>query len=449
MSTGLEARVVGTSGHVEDAAYVLDLSKFAANIKDFGAAFQAHYPRSRIAYSVKTNYMPVVCRRALELGCLLEVVSEMEYDLAVRLKAPPQSIIVNGPCKPQAFLERSLLDGAVVNLDGSSDLDVLTRVARSQPRTSYRVGLRCNVPLPGEPPSRFGFDAADPGALSYIADRVRSLPNVHLAGIHCHYSLAKRNAEDYQRLAIAMLAIAEQLFPDSPPEFVDVGGGFYSPMPPDLSRQFGHTLPDFSAYGAAIASEFARVFGIDGTTCLLTEPGIAVVADTMSFEARVVDVRKVRNREFVLVAGSVYNVKPTKSRRNLPVRIVPAGDAKGSATRNIVTNAEIVGYTCMEDDVLYVGFHGNVGPSDVAIFDNVGAYSLVLKPPFIQPCPPVYVRSTAGGALTLAKHEETLDNIFATYVFPSEGLLSAPAKVSTGHGTKCTDLPRGPSPQLA
>jgi diaminopimelate decarboxylase len=439
MTTSLEARVVGTAEYAEDAAYILDLPRFVTNLNDFAAAFRAHYPRSRTAYSVKTNYMPVVCRSALAAGCLLEVVSEMEYDLAIRLKTPPQSIIVNGPCKPQAFLERSLLAGALVNLDGLPDLNVLTRVARSQRQTSFRVGLRCNLPIAGESRSRFGFDATNSSELLQIAGMVRSLPNVRLAGIHCHYNFANRSANNYGRLTIGMLILAKLLFPDSPPEFINVGGGFLSPMPPQLSRQFGSNLPDYHAYGAAIASEFARAFGLDGNTYLLAEPGIAIVADAMSFETRVVDVRRVGNREFVLVAGSVYNVKPTKSRRNLPLRIVPAGDAKASTTRSSVTNAEIVGYTCMEDDVLHVGFDGSVGPSDVAIFDNVGAYSLVLKPPFIEPCPPVYVSSAAGNTLALAKRGETLDDIFATYVFPESGIEPAPANTFTTAETKCMD----------
>jgi diaminopimelate decarboxylase len=418
MSTGAEARVVGMAGHPEDAAYILDLPKFTANLKKFTAAFQAHYPRSRTAYSVKTNYMPVICRSALAAGCLLEVVSEMEYNLADRLKAPPRTIIVNGPCKPRAFLERSLLAGALVNLDGLPDLEALISIARAQPQASFRVGLRCNLPLTGEAPSRFGFDTADLAALLAIAGQIRALPNVRLAGLHCHYSLAKRGADDYRRVAVGMLDLAKQLFPEGPPEFINIGGGFFSPMPPQLSVQFGQSLPDYGAYGAAIATEFARAFGADGKTWLLTEPGLAVVADTMSFEARVVDVRRIGNRELVLIAGSVYNVKPTKSRRNLPVRIVPASDTKANSARTLVTNAEIVGYTCMEDDVLYVGFQGYVGRSDVAIFDNVGAYSLVLKPPFIEPCPPVYVRSDAGDTLALAKHGETFDHMFSTYVFP-------------------------------
>ena len=67
------------------AFFLLDLDGFRTNYNEFLGAFRAIYPKSRIAYSYKTNYIPRLCREVDRLGGYAEVVSAMEYDLALRI----------------------------------------------------------------------------------------------------------------------------------------------------------------------------------------------------------------------------------------------------------------------------------------------------------------------------------------------------------------------------
>lgn len=46
-------------------------------------------------------------------------------------------------------------------------------------------------------------------------------------------------------------------------------------------------------------------------------------------------------------------------------------------------NLTFSGITCMEDDVFYEGYSGKANINDFVLFEDVGAYSFVLKPPFI------------------------------------------------------------------
>ena len=48
-------------------------------------------------------------------------------------------------------------------------------------------------------------------------------------------------------------------------------------------------------------------------------------------------------------------------------------------------NADLVGYTCIEDDVVYHGFTGEISIGDKVLFQNVGAYSNTFSPQFIMP----------------------------------------------------------------
>src|SRR3990172_8647067 len=100
-----------------DAYYVLHPERFQTNLRALAGAFRAIYSRTAIGYSYKTNYTPLLCRLADQEGCYAEVVSKMEYDLALRLGVSPGRIIFNGPLKAPEEIEEALLSGALVNLE--------------------------------------------------------------------------------------------------------------------------------------------------------------------------------------------------------------------------------------------------------------------------------------------------------------------------------------------
>ena len=51
------------------------------------------------------------------------------------------------------------------------------------------------------------------------------------------------------------------------------------------------------------------------------------------------------------------------------------------------------------------------------IFDNIGSYSNVLKPPFIHPDVPMVEYRRSDDSLRLIKRAQTAEEIFAQYVF--------------------------------
>ena len=73
------------------------------------------------------------------------------------------------------------------------------------------------------------------------------------------------------------------------------------------------------------------------------------------------------------------------------------------------------GYTCIESDYLYRGFNGALAIDDYVVFDNVGSYSVVLKPPFILPNFAMLDYDDEAGTLELVKARESFDDIFKTF----------------------------------
>jgi diaminopimelate decarboxylase len=77
---------------------------------------------------------------------------------------------------------------------------------------------------------------------------------------------------------------------------------------------------------------------------------------------------------------------------------------------------DLMGYTCLEQDCLYPDYKGNIAVGNYILFGNVGGYSLVSKPPFIQPnCAVIEISNDDNVALI--KRQETNEDIFLTFVF--------------------------------
>lgn len=396
-----------------DSFHLLDLGVFERNYQAFTRCFQAHYPNSTIAYSYKTNYTPQLCRQVHLAGGYAEVVSDLEYQLALKVGVSPERIIYNGPCKGCESLKNALLAGSIVNLDSFAEVHSVEMISKRYPQTPLRVGLRCNFPIEGEKMSRFGFDVVE-GDLDLALHGLGKLSNCELVGLHCHFSTGKRSPASFRLRTARMLELCRQHFGPSGPRMIDIGGGFFSPMDDRLQALLEVEAPTFQEYAAATAPLVADAYPSHGPELVL-EPGSALVANAMLFVARVVEIKNIAARRMAVVAGSIHNIKPTLHRKNMPVRFL--GACETSTGYPPGQGMDIVGYTCMEHDCLHFGCTQNVSVGDYAVFENVGAYTTVMKPPFIRSSPPIVAIEADGSGFRLVKHRETFDELFSTYLF--------------------------------
>jgi diaminopimelate decarboxylase len=280
----------------------------------------------------------------------------------------------------------------------------------------FRVGIRCNVPVDAsEPVSRFGFDV-DAAEFAEAVTMLRASPNLSLVSLHCHVATAHKSAQSYRRRTERMVERCRELFPAEGPQMLDMGGGFFGPMTAALRRQFTVEVPRFAAYAAAVAEPVAAAYGSQPVQpALVIEPGTALVADAVSLVARVLLTKTIRGRRLAVCTGSVYDLKPTLHQKNPDLSV----SRNGGAPRPVADGAtDIVGYTCMEHDCLYRGYAGDIAAGDYLRFDGAGAYTLVLKPPFIRPSLPIVAIDTAAGTVDVVKREQTFADVFSSFVLP-------------------------------
>lgn len=387
-----------------DAFYLLDSEQYRNNFLELRETFRKIYPNFNIAYSYKTNYTPKFCKIVNELGGYAEVVSEMELEIALRVGVRPNRIIWNGPIKNPKKLEEFLVAGGTDNIDSVEELEVVKNIAEKHPDKTLNLGIRCNYEVNDGVVSRFGFDVDSEGFKNVLAF-VTFTPNVRFINFQCHF--AKRQIEYWPARAKGMVELIDRL--GIIPERIDIGGGLFGKMADSLKAQFTNEIPDYQAYAEAAARVFAEYFADkDVKPELLIEPGSAVVGDCMKFVGTVKTIKNVRGKWFATILGSQKNISMTGF--NPPMEVIAMGGEQKE-----YENLDMVGFTCIEGDVLYRNYNGKLAHEDAIVISNCGSYSLVMKPPFILPNFPVL--DICGEKTEVIKRGEVFDDLFHTFNF--------------------------------
>lgn len=383
-----------------DAFYLLDSKQFRTNYAELKNAFASIYPNFNIAYSYKTNYTPKLCKVVNELGGYAEVVSETELELALRIGAKYENIIWNGPIKNPAVLKEFLLNGGVANIDSLDDFELVKDIVEDNPNKQIRLGIRVNYDVGDGVISRFGIDV-DSKEFATVLNYCRTTKNVELVNLQCHF--AKRQIEYWPDRAKGMIKLIDDT--GFVPQRIDLGGGLFGKMDESLKAQFTSQIPTYDDYAKAVAKVFKNTFGDNGPE-LIIEPGSALVGDCMKLVGTVKTIKNVRGKWYASLLASQKNISMTNV--NPPIEVIHTGkDIKQ------YNNLDMVGFTCIEGDVLYKNYSGELGLEDTVIFSNCGSYSLVMKPPFILPNFPVL--DISEGKVEVIKRKETFDDVFHTF----------------------------------
>lgn len=391
-----------------DAFYLLDSDRFIQNYGELLAAFRQHYPKSEIAYSYKTNYIPSICKIVDQLGGFAEVVSDMEMEIALALGVRPEKIVFNGPYKNWAMAQELLVMGGSINLDSAYELPLVSEFAQNNRDKRLNVGIRVNFAINDGVVSRFGFDV-ESADFEDALRVIRENENIVLNSVQLHY--ASRSLDSWEPRVRGLLSILDKR--ELKPECIDLGGGMYGKMPRSLKEQFDVDIPSYDEYALASARIVAEHYSYipeEERPVLFIEPGTALVGDCMKFVSRVINIKQVRGKVIATLLGSIYNINPTLNKKNPPLEVFHTG-----VHPEHYEHVDFGGFTCIESDYLYRDYSGELSVGDYVVFSNVGSYSITLKPPFILPNFPVL--DICSGKASVVKRAETFDDLFQTYVF--------------------------------
>ena len=390
--------------------YVFHDAEFIENYEHLCKAIREYYPNYLPAYSYKTNYTPHICRLVKSLGGYAEVVSDMEMFVALKIGYKHEHIVYNGPCKgPQ--MEEHVLNGGISNIDNKAEAERIVALAKAHPNSLIKIGIRVNTDISASFISRFGLEVGSQ-EIDEVVTMLKAEPNIRLAGLHMHVSRA-RYIEAWQKRIDNILEAADKYI-EGVPEFIDLGSGMFADMEDYLKNQFTINVPSYEDYAKVVAGTMAKHYAsVDNKPLLMTEPGTTVVSRYLSILTTVTGVKSIKDKHIALVDADYHNTGETSKMMKVPFTHYRSGTGEESKEC-----PDIMGFTCLEQDYIFKEFPDKVRVGDVIEFRNIGGYSVVYKPPFIQPCCAM-VAITKDGSVKLIKERETFEDIFKTYIFES------------------------------
>lgn len=373
--------------------FILNEDTFIKSLTDFKAALDRHFKRNIVGVSVKTNSMPYLLRLAKDQGCFAEVVSYDEYNLAMLCGYDKNKIIYNGPLKSEETFKEALINGAIVNIETKRELDWLEMLPENR---EYKVGIRINVNVSQvsredtdkeNDNSRFGFSEAD-GELAAAVNRIKSMNNVRLTGVHLHRTTKTRSVSFYRNLVSYAAGLIRKH--EMELDYIDVGGGYYGTLP---------GKPSYADYADTIA-EVLNANGL-GQLCVIVEPGSSIMASAFDYMMEVIDHKTVGGDYIVTTNGSCNDVDPFFNQR----KFVKTEVLYRSGQRKNMVKQIVGGCTCLEfDRMMEIEHSPQIQPSDRIHLKNTGAYTMCLSPLFIRFYPYIYVyRETGGGPYRLIR----------------------------------------------
>ena len=388
--------------------YVFHDAEFVENYEHLCRAMRAYYPNYNPGYSYKTNYTPHICKLVKRLGGYAEVVSDMEMWVALQCGYEHSKIIYNGPCKGP-MLENHLLKGGILNIDNEDEAKRVVTLAQQHQDKTFKVNIRITARIDIGFVSRFGIEAGSP-QMERVVAMLKKQSNVKLVGLHMHVSRARYLSAWHER--IDQILEAADRYIDGVPEFIDLGSGMFADMEGYLKEQFTIDVPSYEEYAEAVAGTMAKHYAdSDVKPLLVTEPGTTVVSRYMSLITTITGLKEIVGRNIAVCDCDIHEAGETAMMMKVPYTHYEVGEGELSKTP-----IDITGFTCLEQDTLFKDFPEALKVGDVVEFRNVGGYSVVYKPPFIQPCCAM-VAIKADGSIEEIKRKETYEDIFQTYRF--------------------------------
>lgn len=397
------SRLKEIANEVGTPFYLAYPDRFQKNLTDFNNAFRNRYNRFLLSYSFKTNYTPFLLDIVKSNGFIAEVVSEIEYDLAQQVGFKGDRIILNGPIKSEALIEKAILNGSIVNLDSLYEIDFIIDIRKKHPDLPINIGLRVNMEIKtdngssaiqgGLKESRFGFTQK---ILDEIIPKLKE-NKISVVSLHGHTSSTNRVVENYKIISSRLLETAQVHALDEI-KYFDLGGGFFGAAPKevDISKR-----PSYQDYANGICdvllnNEWFQIH----KPHIVIEPGASVVTNVFELVTRIHQHKTINQKDFVIVDASIYQVRAQTSKVNYPY------DEYSEREEEQPITADIVGATCMETDVIANQVtlkHYHYG--DFLVFKGSGAYRHNLTPFFINPrC--AIVKMTEDGYEVLRKRQD-------------------------------------------
>lgn len=395
--------------------YVMDETRIRHNCRVYLDAMKEHLGASaRPLYASKAASFKRIYEIMREEGMGIDVVSCGEIYTAYRAGYPLANAYFHSNNKTDEDIRFAMEHGiGYFVADNAEELIAVNRIAGEMDK-EQRVLLRLTPGIDphtyaavatGNVDSKFG-SAIETGQAEEITLFALSLPNIRLAGFHCHVGSQVFDSDVFVRsVEIMMNFVAEMAYKhDYLAEELDLGGGFgvrYLESDPTI---------DIAANIEQIAQALkkkAAEFDIP-LPAIRMEPGRSIVADAGLTLYRVGTIKKIPGyKNYVSVDGGMTD-NPRYALYRSPYTVLLANKLNEPCE----FTCSVVGRNCESGDILQenVKLPASVTRDDVLAVLTTGAYNFAMASNYnrVARLPVVMVHD---GADYLAVRRESLDDL--------------------------------------
>ena len=328
------------------------------NINTFRKVFKTVFNNFQCFYSFKANFLPEICNIVQSEGLGAELIGLPELKLALKLKFPPNKIIVGGPYLPKELIKKCVQENikeiVVYNMN---DLIRIDSIAKKSQKIQD-ICLRINTQKFG---SKLGILLNQSNVLK-LKKIINECKNLKVTTLLSHYATQMNNFELFKK-NINILLDSTKIFSDAgiKIENINLGGGF-----PEAVIMPENQLKDVATKIKAILNNFEISF-----KNIYFEPGRYFIGDAGSLVAKIIKVTD--DRWIFLNIGNHICPKFAKSSLRFynATRIEEPHKFKTSIAGIVPTDQDVLAKDYF--------FTSDIKEGDIVIVTNVGAYNLTFS----------------------------------------------------------------------
>lgn len=216
--------------------YVIDEKLVRDKCKRYYNAFKVEERENRVAYAGKAFLTLAMCQLINENGLCLDVVSGGELFTAIKSGFPLEKVYFHGNNKTIDEISMGVENGVgrfvVDNLYELENINEFAAKNNKVQKILIRItpGIEAHTHdyiKTGQIDSKFGLTIVNGKALEAVK-RAIELPNIELAGLHCHIGSQILELKPYEDAAEIMMKFIKKIKDETNYEIqeLDLGGGF-------------------------------------------------------------------------------------------------------------------------------------------------------------------------------------------------------------------------------
>ncbi|MBQ5743023.1 MAG: diaminopimelate decarboxylase [Clostridia bacterium] len=399
--------------------YVMDSDRIRSNCRAYRTAMQEHFGAEAMPlYAGKACSFTALIRLIKEEGLGLDVVSAGEIATAMNAQFPMQHTYFHSNNKTDADISYAMDCGVGYFVaDNVEEVDAVNRMAGEKGK-KQSVLLRLTPGIDphtyaavatGKVDSKFG-SAIETGQAAQITEYALSLPNIDLAGFHCHVGSQVFDSDVFLRASDIMLEFIAEMRDrfGFTARILDLGGGYgvrYVESDPTID------IPANIAQVAKAVKEKCNQLSLP-LPAIRMEPGRSIVADAGLTLYTAGTVKKIPGyKNYVSVDGGMTD-NPRFALYGSAYTVLNAG--KLQEKKDFACS--VVGRCCESGDIIQenVSLPSSTCRGDIIAVCTTGAYNYSMASNYNRiPRPAVVMVSDEGKTVSLAVRRETPQDVLS------------------------------------